>query len=87
MTIHDRIRTLRKQQDRTQEDVVESVLSLTGHTLTRSYLCDIEKGRTTPSLAMLVKIAAGLGMSLQDFIAPVTFDRYEKVKSRGKGTA
>lgn len=53
--IGQRIRRLRRQQQRTQQEVAE----LCG--FTKSLLCKIEMGKTVPAIATLTKIARVLG--------------------------
>lgn len=65
MTIGERIRAIRHARGKTLETVaLDSRISL-------SYLSDIERGRTTPSIPMLVKLATVYGMTIQEFIAPI----------------
>ena len=57
-----RIRRLRKQQNRTQEELAGSC------GFTKSLLCKIETGAVVPPIATLVKIAVALGTSVSALI-------------------
>lgn len=63
MHIGTRIRTLRKRQNRTLQEIAEAC------GFTRSLLCKIEKGGTTPPIATLSKIASALGATTQSLLA------------------
>jgi transcriptional regulator with XRE-family HTH domain len=58
-----RLRTLRRQQQRTLKDVAERC------GFTTSLLSKIESGKTAPPVATLTKIAAALGTTLGDLVA------------------
>lgn len=67
MRLEDRIRELRTQQSLTLKD-------LSGKTgLSVSYLSDIERGRTTPSLNTLEALAGAFGISVTDLLSGVDF--------------
>jgi transcriptional regulator with XRE-family HTH domain len=58
MTIGERIRLIRKRQQRT----IQEIADICG--FTRSLLSQIETGRTVPPLATLTRIAAALGVTV-----------------------
>jgi len=60
--LHSRIRTLRRQQQRTLKEISDRC----GFTV--SLLSKIESGKTTPPVATLTKIALALGVSLGDLL-------------------
>lgn len=67
MKLQDRLKELRSHRDLTLKGVAErSGLSV-------SYLSDIERGRTTPTLNTLEVIAEALEMSVIDFLTGVDF--------------
>lgn len=67
MKLQDRLKELRTNRDLTLKGVAErSGLSV-------SYLSDIERGRTTPTLNTLEVIAEALEMSVIDFLTGVDF--------------
>lgn len=67
MQLHDRVKELRANKDLTLKEVAErSGLSV-------SYLSDIERGRTTPTLNTLELIADALEMSVLDLLTGVDF--------------
>lgn len=67
MKLQDRLKELRTNKDLTLKGVAErSGLSV-------SYLSDIERGRTTPTLNTLEAIADALGMSVIDLLSGVDF--------------
>jgi transcriptional regulator with XRE-family HTH domain len=63
MPIGARIRILRKRQHRTLQEIADDC------GFTKSLLCKIEKGGTTPPIATLSKIASSLGVATQDLLA------------------
>lgn len=67
MKLHDRLRELRTARSLTLKGLAER----TG--LSVSYLSDIERGRTTPSLATLESLASALEMTVIDFLTGVDF--------------
>ena len=65
MTIGQRIREIRRRRDKTLKEVAEaSGLSLT-------YLSDVERGRTQPSLKTLQRLAEGLEVTTTDLMSGV----------------
>jgi XRE family transcriptional regulator, regulator of sulfur utilization len=67
MKLQDRLKELRSARDLTLKEVAER----TG--LSVSYLSDIERGRTTPTLNTLELVAEALEISVIDFLAGVDF--------------
>jgi transcriptional regulator with XRE-family HTH domain len=64
------IQRRRKDQGMRQEDVSEK------SGLSRSYICDVEKGRYIPSIDTLLKIAGALGVPVTDLM-PLDQDQNE----------
>lgn len=62
MELGKRIKQLRKEQRRTQDDIAERC----GFTV--SLLSKIENGKTTPPVSTLVKIANALGVNVSDLL-------------------
>lgn len=67
MRLGDRIRELRKRKGKTLKEISEST-----H-LSVSYLSDIERGRTNPSLQTLDTLADHFGISVTDLLSGVEF--------------
>lgn len=67
MLLGERIRELRDQRTETLKDVSKSV------GLSVSYLSDIERGRTNPSLQTLEKLALHFEVSVTDVLVGVEF--------------
>jgi len=64
-TLHERLRSLRHSAGMT----LEQAASAAGTSV--SYLSDVERGRTRPSLAMLERIAAVYGLSVGEALVNV----------------
>ncbi|MFS0722543.1 helix-turn-helix domain-containing protein [Paenibacillus sp. 1P07SE] len=62
MSIGSRIRLIRKEQKRTQEEIADSC------GFTKSLLSKIENDQSTPPVSTLVKIATALGVRVSDLI-------------------
>ena len=67
MKLHDRLKEVRATRNLTLKELAE----LTG--LSVSYLSDIERGRTTPSLNTLQLLATALNMTVIDFLTGIDF--------------
>lgn len=67
MKLQDRLKELRIARDLTLKGVAERC------GLSVSYLSDIERGRTTPTLNTLEAIAQALGLSIIDLLSGVDF--------------
>lgn len=67
MKLGERIRELRRQRDETLLELGE------GTGLSISYLSDIERGRTSPSIQTLQSLADHFGLSVTDLLAGVDF--------------
>ena len=67
MKLHDRLRELRTSRKFTLKDLAErSGLSV-------SYLSDIERGRTVPTINSLEAMASAFGISVVDFLIGTDF--------------
>lgn len=64
--LHQRLRSLRKQHHRTLMDVASQA------GISVSYLSDVERGRTLPSLEVLEQIALGYGLSIGELLVDVS---------------
>ncbi len=62
MSIGNRIRMIRKEQKRTQEEIANSC------GFTKSLLSKIENGQSAPPVSTLMKIAGALGVRVSDLI-------------------
>jgi transcriptional regulator with XRE-family HTH domain len=68
MTLGERLRQLRERW----EDTLKVIADETG--LSVSYLSDIERGRTEPSLKTLAKLARAYHINVPALLAPVDLD-------------
>ena len=66
VTLHDRLRWLRRNAGMTLEQVAQIVDTSVSH------LSDLERGRTLPSLPMLERIAAAYHLSLGECLVNVS---------------
>jgi len=69
-----RIRDLRRKADRSQEDLAERA------GMHWTYLSDLERGRQTPTLDVVNRLARALGVTLAKFFSP--FDEPYRVRFR-----
>lgn len=67
MNLGDRIRELRKSKGETLKTISDGTM------LSVSYLSDIERGRTNPSLQTLESLAAYFGITVTDLLYGVEF--------------
>lgn len=67
MKLEDRVRELRTLHNLTLKDLAECTA------LSVSYLSDIERGRTTPSIGTLEALSRAFGISVVDFLSGVDF--------------
>lgn len=79
MLLGQRIRELRKQKGKTLKETSKSV------SLSVSYLSDIERGRTKPSLQTLEALASHFGISVTDLLSGVEFAGTQTEKSLPPG--
>lgn len=63
MEIGTRIKYIRKQQNRTQDEIALQC------SFTKSLLSKIENGKTKPSIATLIKISDALGVDIADLLS------------------
>jgi XRE family transcriptional regulator, regulator of sulfur utilization len=67
MKLHERLRELRTANDLTLKDLAERTQ------LSVSYLSDMERGRTSPSLSTLEGLAKAFGITVTDLLSGVDF--------------
>lgn len=67
MKLSDRLRELRTTRELTLKELAERT------NLSVSFLSDIERGRTTPTLNTLESLAQGFGISVLDLLSGVDF--------------
>lgn len=71
VSLSERFASIRAERGWSLRDVRDAVERATGHKIAFSYLRTIEhEGATSPSVATLVRIAAGYGMTAQELLAP-----------------
>ncbi|MGD2351960.1 helix-turn-helix domain-containing protein [Bacillus subtilis] len=73
MSLGQAIKLIRKDSRLTQEELAELA------NLSRSYVADIERGRYSPSMSTLEKIAEALNITVADILSKDTnkFERYD----------
>jgi transcriptional regulator with XRE-family HTH domain len=67
MKLHERLKELRTERQLTLKELAERT------ELSVSYLSDIERGRTVPTLATLETLANALAVTVIDFLSGVDF--------------
>lgn len=73
MKLRDRLAELRREHGVTLRDLRDRIEEKTGAKLSISYLSEMERTDTMPSVETLARIAKGYNLSLQDVLAPVDF--------------
>jgi transcriptional regulator with XRE-family HTH domain len=73
MRLNDRLRELRKERSLTLRELRDHIKERTGGKLSISYLSELERTDSTPSVETLARVAGGYGISIQDLLAPVEF--------------
>ncbi len=73
MKLKDRLAELRRERGLTLRQLREQIEQRSGEQLSISYLSELERVDTTPSMDTLTRIARGYDLSLPDLLAPVEF--------------
>jgi len=73
MKLNDRLAELRRERELTLRDLRERVEERTGEKLSISYLSELERTETMPSIEILVRLARAYDMTANDLLAPVDF--------------
>lgn len=73
MKLKDRLAELRKERGLTLREVRELVQARTGEKLSVSYLSELERMETMPSVETLLRLCKAYGVTLNDLLAPVDF--------------
>lgn len=71
MELRHRLAELRRENGMTLRVLRERISERTGTKLSISYLSELERTDTVPSVETLGRVAAGYGLSLYDLLAPV----------------
>lgn len=71
--LKDRLAELRRQRGLTLRELRERIEQQADAQLSISYLSELERVDTMPSIEILLRIAQGYGISLHDLLAPVDF--------------
>lgn len=71
MQLRHRLAELRRERDITLRELRERISERTGERLSISYLSELERLDTAPSIETLGRVAAGYDLSLYDLLAPV----------------
>lgn len=73
MKLSDRLAELRRERGLTLRDLRELVEQRTGEKLSISYLSELERTDTLPSIEILIRLARAYDMTTSDLLAPVDF--------------
>ncbi len=71
MELRHRLAELRRESRMTLRELRERISERTGTKLSISYLSELERTETVPSVETLGRVAAGYDLSLYDLLAPV----------------
>jgi transcriptional regulator with XRE-family HTH domain len=71
MELKHRLAELRRERKMTLRELRERIRQRTGEKLSISYLSELERTNTVPSVETLGRVAAGYDLSLYDLLAPV----------------
>lgn len=71
MELKHRLAELRRERRMTLRELRERISERTGTKLSISYLSELERLDTVPSVETLARVAAGYDLSLYDLLAPV----------------
>lgn len=71
MKLKHRLAELRRERGITLRELRERIRERTGEKLSISYLSELERTDTIPSVKTLARVAAGYDLSLYDLLAPV----------------
>lgn len=85
MKLNNRLRELRKERNLTLRELRDQIEERTGEKLSISYLSELERKETMPSVETLARVAGGYGISLQDLLAPVDFYEVDSESRYPKG--
>ncbi len=69
----DRLAELRKERGLTLREVRDLVQERTGERVSVSYLSELERTETVPSVETLLRLCRAYGLTLNDLLAPVDF--------------
>ncbi len=73
MKLKDRLSELRKENGLTLREVRDLVQKRTGEKLSVSYLSELERTETIPSVETLLRLCKAYDLTLNDLLAPVDF--------------
>ncbi|MGI8856186.1 MAG: helix-turn-helix domain-containing protein [Thermomicrobiales bacterium] len=73
MKLNDRLAELRREHGLTLRGLRDRIAERTGAQLSISYLSELERKDSLPSMEMLGRLARGYDVSLHDLLAPVDF--------------
>ncbi len=73
MRLRDRLAELRKERGLTLREVRDLVQERTGDRLSVSYLSELERTESVPSVETLLRLCKAYGLTLNDLLAPVDF--------------
>lgn len=74
MRLRDRLKELRRARSYSLRELRDRIEDRAGERMAISYLSELERLETTPSVEVLSRIAKGYDMTLQDLIDPVQFE-------------
>lgn len=73
MRLAERLAELRRAREVTLRELRDRIEQRTGERMSVSYLSELERLDTTPSVEVLTRVARGYDLSLQELLAPVDF--------------
>ena len=73
MRLQERLAELRKERGLTLREVRDLVQERTGERLSVSYLSELERTDTVPSVETLLRLCKAYGLTLNDLLTPVDF--------------
>lgn len=77
MELRERLASLRKMRGYTLRELRDRIELNTGERMSVSYLSELERLPTTPSVEALTRIASGYDLPLQELLAPIAFGQAE----------
>jgi XRE family transcriptional regulator, regulator of sulfur utilization len=78
MKLHERLAELRREHRITLRELRERIRAHADQDLSISYLSELERTETAPSLKTLTSVAAGYGISVGALLAPVGAESLEQ---------
>lgn len=74
MELRERLASLRQARGYSLRELRDRIQLLSGERMSVSYLSELERESTTPSIEMLTRLAKGYEMTLRELLDPVAID-------------